>query len=254
MTALPLFLSAFLFQPAADAPPAPPAPDAEQVRFADCAALARSDAAAAATRAESWRDGGGGIPARQCLGLAYSALGRDAAAAAAFTQAAKDAELRRDGRASLLWVLAGNASLAAAEAVPARTALSRALELGGLGGAQTGEAHLDRARAAVALGDMAAARTDLDAALKLVPGDPMAWLLSATLARRQGEGTRAARDIAEADRLAPGNAAIAYESGNIAMLNGLPDAARAAWTRAAAAKGEPVAESAAAALAANPAR
>ena len=229
------------------------AADPELARFDACAALADKDPAAAVVEAERWRDGGGGAAARQCLGLAYVAQGRYQPAAAAFSQAAKDAELRRDPRAATLWVAAGNASLAGADATVARASFTRALGLAQLDPPQTGEALLDRARAAVAAGDATAARGDIDQALKLVAGDPMAWLLSATLARRQGQGPRAAKDIAEADRLAPGDPAIAYESGTIAMLNGLPDAARASWARAAAMKGSPAAEMAARALAANPA-
>ena len=96
-----------------------------------------------------------------------------------------------------------------------------------------GEAYLDRARAQVAVNDLAAARSDLDEALKLVPRDPMAWLLSATLARRQKDVGRARKDIAEAARLAPQEAPIAYEEGNVAMLAGNMEQAKAAWTRAA---------------------
>lgn len=245
----PFLLAALL---AAQAPAAPPSDEA--ARFEACATLAEKDAAAAEKQADAWRLAGGGIPARQCLGLALAGQGRYGPAAIAFTQAAKEAEIRHDARAAILWVLSGNASLADGDATVARTSLSRALTLDMLDPPQAGEAYLDRARAAVAANDPAAARADIDEALKRVAADPMAWLLSATLARRQGQYERAAKDIAEADRLAPGNAAIAYESGNIAMASGKPDAARAAWTRAAAHKGDPAAESAAAALAANPAR
>ncbi|MBU3076881.1 tetratricopeptide repeat protein [Sphingomonas quercus] len=246
-----LILAAML---AAQPAPAAVPPSDNAARFEACAKLAGTDPAAAEKQADAWRLANGGIPARQCLGLAYVGLERYGPAAAAFTQAAKDAEIQHDGRAAILWVLAGNASLAGGDATVARTALSRALALDMLIPAQAGEAYLDRARAAVAANDPAAARADIDAALKLVAADPMAWLLSATLARRQGQYERAAKDILEADRLAPGNAAIAYEDGNIAMASGKPDAARAAWARAAASKGDPAAERAAAALEANPAR
>lgn len=221
-------------------------------RFAACVRLVERDAPAAVKEAETWRDAGGGIPARQCLGLAYTAVGRYAPAAAAFAQAAKDAELQADAdRAAVLWVLAGNASLGGGDATVARVSLSRGLALSKLDPAQTGEALLDRARAAVAAGDARAARGDIDNALGLVAGDPMAWLLSATLARREGDAARAATDIAEAERRAPGHPAIAYEAGNIAMTAGDKVRARDWWTKAAAG-GDPAAESARAALAANP--
>lgn len=244
----PLFLALL----AAQASPVPPSD--ESARFNACAALAEKDPEAAARQAEDWRAAGGGIPARQCLGIAYAAQERFGPAAIAFTQAAKDAEIQHDGRAAVLWVLSGNASLAGGDATVARVSLTRALALDMLDAAQAGETYLDRARADVAANEPDAARADIDEALKRVPGDPMAWLLSATLARRQNQNDRAAKDITEADRLAPGNAAIAYESGNIAMASGNVVAARAAWSRAAAVKDDPAAERAAAALAANPPR
>lgn len=204
----------------------------DQQRFSDCVALVRIDAEKAIAAAESWRATGGGIPAKQCLGLGFVAAERWASAAAAFEQAARDAELRHDGRAANLWVQSGNASLANDEPVKARAAFDRALALPVLSDAMRGEALMDRARAAVAADEAAAARSDLDAALKLVPEDPMGWLLSATLARRQKDYARAEIDIREAARLAPDASAVAYEQGNIAYEQGIADVARGSWQRA----------------------
>jgi tetratricopeptide (TPR) repeat protein len=206
-------------------------PDASQ-RFKDCVALIRQNAEKAIAEAEAWRTTGGGLPARQCLGLAYAAAERWPSAATAFEQAARDAELQRDGRAANFWVQAGNAALANDEPVRAKTAFDRALALPVLSEAMRGETLMDRARAGVAADDPAAARTDLDAALKLVPEDPMGWLLSATLARRQKELPRAEKDIREAARLAPEASAIAYEQGNVAYEQGAYDLARGNWERA----------------------
>ncbi len=219
------------------------------VRFERCAALAKTDPVKAAGEADAWRLGGGGLPARMCLGLAYSAQERFGPAAVAFEQAAREAEIQRDGRAAALWVQAGNAALADGDAGKARGFLDRALALPVMSSAQRGEAYLDHARAQVAVGYLDAARTDMDNALKLVPGDPMAWLLSATLARRQSDGPRAAKDIAEAARLAPNEAAIAYEQGNIAALLNQTGEAVAAWTRAAKDSDSPAGQAAAMALA-----
>lgn len=209
------------------------APPADQARFDACAALVKADPAKAEKEADAWRVGGGGVPARMCLGLAFVAQERWAPAAAAFEQAAKEAQLRGDGRSANLWVQAGNAALAGDDPGAARNHFDRAIASPVLSAAMKGEAHLDRARARVALNDLAGARADLDDAVRLVPTDPMAWLLSATLARRQSDKARAAKDIAEAARLAPDQAPIAYEEGNIATLAGEPDRAKAAWTRAA---------------------
>lgn len=205
------------------------APSSVEQRFDACVALAAEDPTKAIETADRWRIAGGGVPARHCLALAYAAQQRFAPAAVAFEQAAREAEIDRDARAANLWVQAGNARLAAKQAELARAAFDAALAHGTLAGEQLGEAHLDRARARVALGDNPGARADLDAALKLVAADPLAWLLSATLARRTNDLSRAQADIAEAAKLSPDDASVALEAGNIAILSGAPEAARAAW-------------------------
>lgn len=208
------------------------APPAEQARFTACAKLVETDAAKAVAEADAWRVAGGGLLARQCLGLAYSAQGRWAPAAIAFEQAARDAEIRRDGRAATLWVQAGNAALAGDDAGKAKMSFDRALALPVMSKEMRGETYVDRARAGVASNDLAGARADLDRAIGLVPADPMVWLLSANLALRQNDLSRAQGHIAEAVRLAPDDAAVAYEAGNVAAASGADDAALVAWKRA----------------------
>jgi len=207
-------------------------PNPAEARFAACVALTEKDAAKALEAAGTWQVEGGGVLARQCAGLAYASLRRWLPAATAFQQAAEEAERKRDARAARLWVQAGNAALAAGDMVRAGQHLDAALAGNELKGAEAGEAHLDRARARAALNDPAAARADLDTALKLVPDDPLVWLLSATLARRSGDLTRARTDIAEALQRAPDEAAVALEAGNIAILSGADAAARTAWEAA----------------------
>jgi tetratricopeptide (TPR) repeat protein len=204
----------------------------EAARFEACTALAQTDPAKALDQAGAWRLQGGGILARQCEGLAYVAQKRWPPAVIAFEAAARLAERDADGRAATFWVQAGNAALAGGDATKARGFLDAALARGTLTGEPLGEAHLDRARARAALGDMKGARTDLDSATKLVPADPLGWLLSATLARRMNDLPRAQVDIAEAAKLSPDDASVAYEAGNIAVLSGNDEAARIAWAAA----------------------
>lgn len=227
-------ISLFLAAATATQPATPPTtpPSATEKRFAECVALVESDPAKAIAMAGSWQIEGGGILSRQCLGLGYAAQARWLPAMTAFEQAAQLAETQRDGRAGNLWVQAGNAALAAGNAGKARTAFDAAISGGSLKGAEAGEVHLDRARALVALGDVKAARTDLDQSLKLVPADPLGWLLSATLARRMGDLARAQTDIAEALKRSPDDAAVAFEAGNIALVSGSKEAARTAWAAA----------------------
>lgn len=231
--------------------PTTPAPtaSADQQRFDKCVAMIDDDPVKAVDAAGTWRVEGGGVLARQCLGLAYAAQQRWLPAVTAFEQAAQTAEKERDTRAGNLWVQAGNAALAAGEASRARSAFDAAIANGQVKGIELGEAHLDRARALVAIGDARAARSDIDLALKLVPVDPLGWLLSATLARRMGDLQRASTDIAEAAKRSPDDASVALEAGNIAVLMGADEAARTAWTAAIKnAPGSPVALSAAEAL------
>ncbi len=233
---------------AATPPPSPPPKD----RGSACAALARSDPARAIAEANAWRLVGGGIAARQCLGLAYVQDERWLSAAVAFEQAAREAQTTNDTRGGSLWSQAGNAALAAGDAAHARGDLDSALATGTLADTMRGEVELDRARADVALNDPASARTDLNSAVQHVPDDPMAWLLSATLARRQGEVDRATADIAEAVKRAPDDPDVAVEEGNVHAVAGDLAGARLAWQRAVKTGGNlPSGKSAAAALQAN---
>lgn len=153
-------------------------------------------------------------------------------AATAFEQAAREAEVARDGRAAHSWAQAGNALLAAGEGDKARAALDAALALNVLTGLELGEVHLDRARALVASGDAVGARADLDKATELAAADPLVWLMSATLARRGGDLPRADTDIARALELSPDDAQVRLEAGNIAANKGDEAGARTQWNAA----------------------
>lgn len=199
---------------------------------ARCASMTRGDPAEGERAAERWSVAGGGSKAKQCLGLALTAQSRYAEAATAFEAAAHLAEIEKDALASTYWAEAGNARLAASDPAKARAALDAALAAGTLKGLQLGEAHLDRARALVAAGDVKGARADLDAATHDAADDPLAWLLSATLARRTNDLPRARSDIAEALKRSPDDAQVQLEAGNIAALSGDAASAKAAWNAA----------------------
>jgi tetratricopeptide (TPR) repeat protein len=200
---------------------------------ATCAALLKQNPPQAELEANDWAKVGGGAAARQCLALAFAAQEKWSPAADAFEQAGRAAELDHLPIAPALWMQAGNAALAGDEAVRARKAFDRALGLPGLSNEMKGEVHLDRARAGVSTNDLAGARADLSEATKLVPRDPLGWLLTANLARKQKDLPGALNAIREAARLAPRDAAVAYEGGNIAAAGGQMGDAKAAWTRAA---------------------
>jgi tetratricopeptide (TPR) repeat protein len=207
-----------LVQAAGTAPTA--TPSAQQSRLQACLAQTRTAAETAVETANAWRAEGGGLEARQCLGLAYVELGRWRAAATVFEQAAQEAEAAHDPRRAGFWVQAGNAWLAADDGTQAMRAFDAALASANLADPLKGEIHLDRARALVALANPAGARAEIDLALTLAPQDPMAWYLSAGLAARQSELVRAAADIGHARQLAPGDPDVLLLAGTIAGLQG----------------------------------
>ncbi len=229
------------------------APAADVARFQSCVALVKSQPDSGVASANDWLLKGGGILARQCLGLGYSALERWAPAATAFEQAARDAETARDPRRADYWVQSGNAWLAAGDGAKAKSAFDAALAAATLSAELRGEIHLDRARAAVLLGDIRGARTDIDQALKLVPSDPFGWYLSSALAQREQNLPRAQEDIRKAVALAPDDADLLLQAGNVAGLAGDVEGARSFYAKAASAAPSSAAAKAAQAALAEPA-
>ena len=239
--------------PLAAAPP-PAADNADAERYQSCIATAGREPAVAVTEATKWLGAGGGVPARHCLALGYLGQQQFIPAALALEQAARAAQTANDPHVGELWAQAGNAALAGGDATRGLDFLTTALGTGVLG-IDRAEVLIDRARANVELKRDAAARTDLDEAVKLDPASPYGWLLRATLARRDGDLKAAEASILEAGNRAPDDADVALEAGNIAVARGNLVLARQAWTAAAAAApGSPAAAAAAQALAANPER
>jgi tetratricopeptide (TPR) repeat protein len=249
-----LILAGLLAATAAGAAHAAPLrSDADRQRYRACIALTQTNPAQAIADANSWRANGGGLPARHCIAMAYVARQEFAPAAVALEQAARGAEAERDPSAADLWGQAGNAALLANDFAKAHAYLSSAIVGSGGDPMRRAQMLIDRARAGVELGKTKEARADLDQAVGLAPKEPAAWLLRATLARRMNDLPTAASDIAQARRLAPDDADVALEAGNIAGLQGNTAEARARWQEAAkAAPGSPAAQAATKALAANP--
>lgn len=165
-----------------------------------------------------------------CLGLAQSRLEAWDDAEAAFLGARESAGADRLMRARL-GAMAGNAALAGGKPDHAIAALDTAREdAKGLADAAllTGIA-LDRARALVALTRADEAAAALTEARLAGPKNPEAWLLSATLSRRQGKLAEAQQQIQKAAELLPIDPAIGLEAGVIAVLSGRDEAARKSW-------------------------
>ncbi|MGX7951304.1 tetratricopeptide repeat protein [Tsuneonella sp. HG249] len=195
-----------------------------------CLDTARSDPAKARQFAEEWvsrTDGLQRATGRHCLGVAATNQGDWAAAAAAFIAARDESDEANDtGFRARMGALAGSALLAAEQPAAALAALETARADAAGDEALGGPIAIDRATALVALERLEEGKAALAEARALTPGDPHAWLLSATLARRQDDLTGAQGFIEHAATLDPRDPAIGLEAGLIAALGGRDAAAR----------------------------
>jgi len=209
----------------------------EKRRYEGCVNAIPTDAAKAEQFAVQWRAEGGGLPARHCQALAQLHQERFAEAATTLAQAAQTAEAEKSPFAADFWGQAGNASFLAGDSKTAAANFTTAIaQAGSYSPLRLAAFHVDRARAYTDLGNLPAARADLDKALTLAPEDPIGWTLSAALARREDDKARSARDIAKASSLAPSNPDVMLEQANVAAAAGDMATARQVWgmvTRAA---------------------
>jgi tetratricopeptide (TPR) repeat protein len=219
------------------APAAAPATPAPRSRLDYCLEVATNTPVDAIDDAETWRDAVQGSALAEpnlCLGSAHARLEHWDEAEAAFL-AGRDmaAENDRQLRAKL-GAMAGNAALAqgAFERAlpPLDMALADAKAASDL--RLTGEVQIDRARALVALKREAEASEALIEARTSAADNSLAWLLSATLSRRQGRLAAAQAQISTAAELAPRDPEVGLEAGVIAMLAGNEAAARKSWQSA----------------------
>ena len=208
-------------------------PTMQDVRFADCMELARSDAKSGIVYANEWAqeagEGNDGYRTDICLATAYAADGKFSEAAQAFAAGAKQAETAKNTGAAKLWAQAGNAAIAAGQSSDAVRFLDAALMSTALLPKERAEALIDRARAYVADGQVDKAKADLNEVRRTSPEASLAWLLSATLARRTGALSDAQGYIKTAAALSPNDAAVALEAGNIAAAAGAYAIAREQW-------------------------
>ncbi|AKH43169.1 tetratricopeptide (TPR) repeat protein [Altererythrobacter atlanticus] len=209
-------------------------PPLQQDRLKTCLAQARTDPATAIVTASGWLSEAAGpdrsLP-QQCLGTAYTSLLRWDAAESAFL-AARTAALDSEPAAKARFAtMAGNAALAAGNYPAALSDFD--LALADADTAQDGEligsVETDRARALVALGREDDAANALERARESAPQNGTAWLLSATLARRQDDLASAQALIETAGALLPADPAVGLEAGVIAALAGDDEAAAKSW-------------------------
>ncbi len=171
------------------------------------------------------------VRAGLCLGVALSDLDRWDEARTAFVNARDAADVTDHASRARLGAMAGNAALAAGQPGQALALLAPAATDAKIvaDADLTGSIALDRARALVAVKQPDEAMAALAEARAAQPENPQAWLLSATLSRRQDKLSQAQTQIEKAASLAPQDPEIGLEAGVIAMLSGNEDAARRSW-------------------------
>jgi tetratricopeptide (TPR) repeat protein len=185
--------------------------------------------------------------AKQCQALALTRIEGWPEAAALFLSAREDTPLNEPDERARLGALAGNSHLAGGDAAAALTALDLAKgdASRGTDAVLRGGIEVDRARALVTLGRNDEAAVALTDARNFAPKNHQAWLLSATLSRRQGKLADAQAQIERAVELMPVDPEIGLEAGVIAVLSGHDEAARKSWLSVLkAAPGSPAAKTA----------
>ena len=214
--------------------PATAAPAAPPTRLEQCRTMAGTDPLAALDVAEGWGEAAQGpeaVDASECQGFALTRLQRWDEAQAAFASARDHTPVNELARRAQLGAMAGNAALGAGDAEAANGLFATAY-----GDAVTranpeliADVATDWSRALVALGRADQAAGLLAAARASGSQNPLCWLLSATLSRRQDQLAEAQTQIERAAQLAPRDAEIGLEAGVIAVLSGRDAAARRSW-------------------------
>lgn len=218
---------------AAAALPESPLPP-EDDRLSACLNQLHNDSEAAIAMADDWldqvKDADRADPL-QCLGTAFARLGDWAAAEENFLEARDALPAEESARHARLATMAGNAALADSRFTDALASLDLARDDATLSGDRklAGDIEVDRARALAGMGLMSQTATALEKARIDSPGNADAWLLSATLARRQNDLASAQLYIETAAKLRPVDREIGLEAGVIAVLAGNDDAARKSW-------------------------
>lgn len=209
----------------------PAAPEGGEAGCMDAVQADPAGTADMARQAMTKAQGRERVRAGLCLGLALSELDRWDDARTAFMQARDAADPADHLSRARLGGMAGNAALAGGKAQEALDLLAPAVAAAKMADDQALVAAIttDRARALVSLEQLDEAALALSDARTADPDNGQAWLLSATLSRRQNKLTNAQAQIEKAAQLAPEDPDVGLEAGVIAVLSGREDAARKSW-------------------------
>lgn len=237
-TVLGVFL--FLMAPAAFAQD-PGAYEQEKQEYQDCIAVSKADPEISHANAMTWRDTGGGLPARHCVALSLASLGRYAEAAVELEIMASDLAhgigwpfadkglaLDRDLLADI-YAQAGNAWLLAEFPNKATEVFTLAMaEVEPLSEAYA-ELLIDRGMSQVGTGEYQEALKDLSLAENML--GESAWLhaLKASAYRGLENYSDANSELEYAFSLEPQNREALLERGNLRREVGDKNGARADW-------------------------
>jgi len=192
-----------------------------------CIKLTKREPELAFGSALSWRDTGGGFPARHCAALALVGMKKYHLAAPRLEKLAD--EMAKAGSDFVIPVLsqAANAWLLAEDYSRANAVASAALEL------EPGNIELliDRSRILAKAENYQEAFDDLDLVLRLDPTRPIALAFRGAALRQLGDNQRAMEDVELALSLKPDLVEALLERGILHRLTGNNDQARQDWLK-----------------------
>ncbi len=198
----------------------------ENDEYKACLKLTKIEPELAFESALSWRDKGGGFPARHCAALALMGLKKYHLAADRMEKIAED--MHASGSTLVVTMLsqAANSWLLAEQYSRAHAVASAALDL------EPGNIDLliDRSRILAAAENYQDAFNDLDLVLRLDPTRSDALAFRAAAWRHLGNNERAMEDADLALTLNPGQIDALIERGILHRLAGNIDAARNDWS------------------------
>ncbi len=209
--------------------------------YAQCISDAAADPETSLDMALTWRDTGGGLPARHCVALSYTGLGKYQAAALEFETLADEMSrglgwifkgVEHPGERGLLadvYNQGGNAWLLAGDPIKAYDLFTIGLSLENVDPGTTANLLVDRALANGEMGDYQAALDDITKVQFLVQENADLYVLKASAYRALGKYPEAMFELEKASRIEPQNREAYLERGNLFREMGDKNGARENW-------------------------
>jgi tetratricopeptide (TPR) repeat protein len=202
-------------------------PASDDQQYQACVALTQKSPDDAFEAAITWRDQGGGFPAKHCVTLALIALKQYAEAADRLEDLAREMHVKAAPLQADVLDQAANAWLLAGQTARAITVINAALDIK----PQNVDFLIDRARAYAADNKYAEAAKDLDQALRLKPDRADALAFRASARRHLGNKAGALADAEAALALDGTDTAALLEHGLLLRDAGNKKGARQDWLK-----------------------